>query len=116
MLEEKVSDIEVTNEDGFITQVIKKCQQYYKTSWKMTIPSYPMLGVASKRNPGVAKYILSEINPQPEQVITTKDILRIAPLGIDASDPKFVSWWDGYIDGKEKGMENDCPEDIVFQR
>jgi hypothetical protein len=57
--------IEIKDGDGFITQVIKKCQQAYGTTWKMTTLAYLMLAIACRNNPGVAKYILNEINPKP---------------------------------------------------
>lgn len=97
---EEISNPDIQEDDGFISKVVKKCQQRYETSWRMTNKAYPMLALASNGNPGVAKYILDKIDPEPEEVISTVDIVEVAPMKIE----------------EPKGVEYGCPEDKVFKK
>lgn len=95
-----VEDIIIKENDSPITKIIKNCQTFYETSWKLENLAYPMLGMVSGGNPGVAKYILHKINPQKDQIISDLDILSKTPDGyaIKPSDPDFLEWWDSVKD------------------
>lgn len=71
------------NELSFIGQIVKKAIEVNKTTWDMTTIGASMLGVASKGNPGKAFYILDQIDPKPNSVITDSDIVNDFPLGIE---------------------------------
>ena len=81
------------DELGFIPAVIKKSLAVLESSWDMTYVGALMLGIASKGNPGMALYMLSVIDPQPNAVITHKDVAAHFPLGFqgdwDATWDKF---------------------------
>ena len=83
---------------SFIGKVIKKSMVVYGTSWDMTTLAAAMLEAACEDNPGKALYMLNEINPQPNSLITDDDIREF---------PGFGDWettWEQFRAGDQRAV------------
>lgn len=87
------------DELSFIGKVVKKSIDVEETSWDMTVSGALMLGIASKGNIGMALYMLDEIDPQPNSLVTDGDVVREFPLGFTGN---WTETWDRFKQGDQR--------------
>ena len=89
MMKDQVETLKSTpyQQLSFISKVIAESLNRFDSSWDMTRAGAAMLGVASRGNIGMALYMLSQLDPQPNQIITDDHVVSKFPLG-------FVGDWD----------------------
>lgn len=92
--EEEVEDLAIEDFDSPLIRKIKDCLEQNKTSWKLSKMAYYVLTLACGGEVTIAKYILNKLDPHPNQIIKTIDILKIAPWGVYSNDPDFKEWWE----------------------
>lgn len=80
---------ESTEEElSFIPSVVRKSLVVLNSTWDMTVAGALMLAIAAKGNVGQALYMLSVINPEPNQIITDMDVALAFPMGFIGDWPK----------------------------
>lgn len=97
----KQKTLKETPEDKlrFIGKVVKKSLKVEKTSWDMTVTGAAMLSLASKGLVGMALYMLDKIDPQPNTLITDRDIVDKFPLGFEGNWEKE---WNQFSQGDQR--------------
>ena len=79
----------------FIKGVIENCRKKYRTTWEMTDTGYACLSLSTGSNPGLAKYVLYLLDPQPGQVIDDDYILReFQGREFSPRDGRYQEWLD----------------------
>lgn len=99
MKEERTLKQIPADELQFIGRAIKKSLEVEKTSWDMTATGAAMLSLASKGNIGMALYMLDEIDPQPNSLVTDHDVVNKFPSGFEGD---WEAEWDRFKQGDQR--------------
>lgn len=83
-----------TNESelNFIGKVVKRSLEINNSTWDMTVIGSLVLGAASQNNPGKALYIVDQVNPEANSLVTDDDIIQMFPNGVD----NWENIWDSF--------------------
>jgi hypothetical protein len=100
---------------SMITELINKLLAHYESTWTINDAAMEMIS-HTMTNPGLTKYWLYLINPQPNQVVTLGDVIETYSGHLNANGKEFIEWWDGCKEINYEGNRKYAAEDEVFLR